>query len=481
MEADLGITLPLQLGRRTGRRGLPEDVAAIVGPVLQELRAAGEAAEASEDASDAAIPREQGHVADESGGIAPLEGLRQAGASAAQLLPEADDTDAAVADAALAKADEAIATLLSGSSRKRSWLRPVAEETSDWEAEAPEVVPEAPLPLAERAERAEQRSVPRRTLFFELTETLDNINIDNIEAEFGLSASTLDKIEEQFSKKERKPQLFYELTEDMSVLDSDWQDSDFGLADWQLEELWRRFDSRVVSTPSVSSSAVPGTTAHGGERSAESERRAKRPADTARRTGGGVNTPCPDVLQNVEEAMESVGLTKLHDFLGDHTLEQFIGQKVPPPPPGGMRVWMLSVRKLDGEDWYLFKVADRGANRFYMKSFLDFEELHAALLAATPVGRSLPALPQRDFLGFKRWMLGSDFSEKRTQQLRAYVDELMAQFLTPSQEQALRNFFSPTARGQVLPPSGETAAAAPQARPFGPRPGAQTAQLPPLR
>merc|ERR1712113_1327864 len=100
-------------------------------------------------------------------------------------------------------------------------------------------------------------------------------------------------------------------------------------------------------------------------------------------------------------------------------------------------VRMLSSQNCDGIDWYLFKVEDEGQNRFYMKTFVDLEELHAALLEAAPHcarNISLPELPTCEIssldLAIGRRSTSSIVS---LFQVDAYVNDLMGRNLSSSQ------------------------------------------------
>lgn len=289
-------------------------------------------------------------------------------------------------------------------------------------------------------------------LWFELTETFESEMAED--SNFGLDVHTLGDIAHQFSKDERMPDILkYELTEDLGDCETDWHDSDFGFSDQQLETLWKRFGAHMGSMPSDDN------------RSHEFITPAPKALETVEEEEDSL--PCTQALETVEETLENlihtagdVSPTKLSDFIGQETLEQFIGESVPELPRTGMRAWMLSTHNFDDEDWYLFKVNEREANRFYMKTFSDFEELHTELQRVTKSSggdmylQALPELAARDFFGVRRFFGGADFDAQRATQLRTYVSELMSRSFSPLQEQVLRLFFGQNARGRIMPPKG---------------------------
>lgn len=170
-----------------------------------------------------------------------------------------------------------------------------------------------------------------------------------------------------------------------------------------------------------------------------------------------VHSPCSKALQSVEDTLESIGTANVVDSIGHETIEQFIGEAVPELPRSGVyRAFMVSTHIFEDVAWYLFRVSDRGANRFYMKTFSDFEELAEELEKVSQHGRhtQLPELTGQDYFGVWRFFGGADFDERRTKGLRTYVSELMSRALSPAQEQVVRLFFGPNARGRIMPPSG---------------------------
>eukprot|EP00929_Paragymnodinium_shiwhaense_P080729 TRINITY_DN42118_c0_g1_i1.p1 TRINITY_DN42118_c0_g1~~TRINITY_DN42118_c0_g1_i1.p1 ORF type:complete len:560 (+),score=116.64 TRINITY_DN42118_c0_g1_i1:286-1965(+) len=342
-------------------------------------------------------------------------------------VPEEDED----ADDALAAADKVIESLCDGASMEPlDWLHPLLD---------------SPSPLLGPIAAPD-------TLWFELTESPSAVgshaNADELDYEFGLSSNAvMGRIEEELNSHERIPLcLKYELTEDLGPHNLDWQDADFGLSDSQLEVLWKRFGARIADENAV----LPQL----GSPDCSSNCRSSPSSPSAKGNVQLSSMPCPDKLSGVEEVLESAGLTQLKDFLGENTLEQFIGEEVSSQAPLGLRAWMLSTRRIEGEDWYLFKVTDRCTNRFYMKTFADFEDLYKALKATTPEnsGYQLPPLPVSDKLGIRRLFRGANFEIQRTKQLREFVEKLMSRIRSPSQEQILRLFFGPKARGQIFPP-----------------------------
>jgi len=296
-------------------------------------------------------------------------------------------------------------------------------------------------------------------LWFELTETFDHPADDDLNSGYEFDLQALDQIAQQFSKDERLPEVLRkELTEDLGSCEQNWDDSEFGFSDEQLETLWKRFGSHM------------GGSASGEHCGSQFSTPAPKTLETVEEES---SLPCTDALNILEEAIadslesplkrgegggqEDVVQSALGDFIGE-TLEQFIGAPVPALPSAGMLAWMVSAHNFDGEDWYLFKVSALATNRFYMKTFADFEELHAQLASVSKergLSYSLPQLSARDYFGMKRFFGGADFSTRRTNELRTYVSKLMSHSLTPWQEQVVRLFFGPSARGRILPPKGQ--------------------------
>ena len=318
--------------------------------------------------------------------------------------------------------------------RSRSTLVTVTRHLSP-----PETAATSPLLLGPR------RSIPspkHPALWFELTESFDQSAANESTFGYEFDVQTLGQIAQQFSKNERLPEVLRkELTEDLGSCQRNWDDSEFGFSDEQLETLWKRFGSHM-----------------GG--SARSEHGGSQFSTPAPKTFDAIeqesSLPCTDALNNVEEAMENIVQSPLRDFIGE-ALEHFIGTPVPHLPSAGMLAWMISAHCFDGEDWYLFKVTASATNRFYMKTFADLEELHATLEKVSERGLSysLPQLAARDYFGMKRFFGGADFGTRRMNELRTYVSKLMSGSLTPWQEQVVRLFFGPSARGRILPPKGQ--------------------------
>lgn len=298
-------------------------------------------------------------------------------------------------------------------------------------------------------------------LWFELTETFDDDTAAN-DSNFGLDADNWDQISHQFCEGERLPDtLKYELTEDLGPSTTDWNDSDFGFSDQQLEMLWKRFGTQmggassgwdpVHGPPSSNPYGTPAPKTLEMVEEGEEEECPTSPCTPGPKSMKAVeeecSLPCTEALQIVEDALANVA---------PKTLEDFLGEAVPELPRAGMRAWMVSTHNFDGDDWYLFQVNDRSANRFYMKVYEDFEEFHAELEKVSMYRGSceLPELSARDFFGVMSFFGGADFKAQRTSKLKTYVSELMSRPLSPAQEQVVRLFFGPNARGRIMPPKG---------------------------
>jgi hypothetical protein len=286
-------------------------------------------------------------------------------------------------------------------------------------------------------------------LWFELTENFDDDHV--CDSKFGLDHNTLGHVATLFSRNERIPEaLRHELTEDLGPCDTNWDDSEFGFSDEQLETLWKRFGAGMGTN---NLDVIDEGDGDGDEE--EFKTPDAKTLSTAKEEQE-VYSPCHQALQSVEDALENIGADKIVDSIGLQTLDQFIGESVPDLPRSGMRAFMVSTHNFEGIDWYLFKVTDRGSNRFYMKTFTDFEELNEELERASVHGKScqLPELQSRDYFGVWKFFGGQDFDAQRSKGLRTYVTDLMSRALSPAQEQVLRLFFGPNSRGRIMPPSG---------------------------
>jgi hypothetical protein len=304
--------------------------------------------------------------------------------------------------------------------------------------ECPPWIESALNPSAESWRRAD-------ALWFEMTETFDSAAADD--AYFGLDKEDMRRVATNFSQNDvLSDTLKYELTEDFGPCEKIWDDSEFGFSEDQLEVLWKRFGTHMSDIEKNGEST--DTTALGFGTPAE------KTLDVRDRSH---RLPCTQALETIEESVAHIEPEKLSTIIGDGTLEQFIGSEVPQLPRPGIRAFLLSTKKFDGEDWYLFKVVDSGSNRFYMKSYGDFEELHAELTNISkeyPQAIALPQLGGRDWLGIRRFFGGQDFESSRSEALKQYLKELMMRPLPPCQEQVIRLFFGPCARGRIMPPKG---------------------------
>jgi hypothetical protein len=113
------------------------------------------------------------------------------------------------------------------------------------------------------------------------------------------------------------------------------------------------------------------------------------------------------------------------------------------------RALMISSRQMGTVTWYLFRIYDRGEERFYMKRYSDFKALHAELEAARPLRRQpLPELPEAGIFGIRN-MLDADFLIRRKEALERYVDVLLIDGTSVSDDPLLDAFFGRSAPGRI--------------------------------
>jgi len=240
---------------------------------------------------------------------------------------------------------------------------------------------------------------------------------------------------------------------------SEPQDADFGLSDEQLAELAREDKCQSVEAkerakrsaegPSANQVAlIPAPTTVDPLRRFADEKAARRQeamaSDCEVKAPGGTE---PSRLARPRRRSDPQAL--IDEQLPRLDPERTLRLKM---PAWKLQATLISSKAIDGVTWYLFKLQENNEARFYMKRFSDFRRLDRVLRSAPRPGRQLPTLPPSGRFGLRHMLDIGDFNRKRAAGLRIYVEDLLTQVGSLTDEPALVRFFGRGAGGRVLPP-----------------------------
>mmetsp|Transcript_96382 Transcript_96382/g.276825 ORF Transcript_96382/g.276825 Transcript_96382/m.276825 type:complete len:329 (-) Transcript_96382:105-1091(-) len=287
---------------------------------------------------------------------------------------------------------------------------------------------------------------------------------DGSDSDFGLSDRQLCDIWSRFQESNEDMKGIEEETDDARTEDPqaratrmdgddevicDRKDSDFGLSDWQLYQLRvraGRSEARVSSGGSSSSRTHLGSEASCGGGASPSL---------------GSRGPVTDPLRAFAREKASTQMSASTSWGRRPSAEDLMEEQLPRrdpevqqrlhSAPWRLEARLVSSREIDRVTWYLFKVEENEETRFYMKRFNDFKHLDRVLRVAVRPGRIIPALPSSGRFGLRHLLDLGDFNRKRVDGLRLYVEDLLCQVGSLTNDPALMRFFGRGAPGRVLP------------------------------
>mmetsp|Transcript_99154 Transcript_99154/g.318160 ORF Transcript_99154/g.318160 Transcript_99154/m.318160 type:complete len:337 (-) Transcript_99154:118-1128(-) len=296
---------------------------------------------------------------------------------------------------------------------------------------------------------------------------------DGSDSDFGLSDRQLCDIWSRFQESNEDMKGIEEETDDAREEDPqaratrmdgddevicDRKDSDFGLSDWQLYQL------RVRAGRSEASGGGGASPSLGSRGPVTDPLRAfaREKASTQGSVGSMPSAPLGVAVPWVRRLSASSEMSASTSWGRRPSAEDLMEEQLPRRDPEVQQrlhsvPWRLearlaSSREIDRVTWYLFKVEENEETRFYMKRFSDFKHLDRALRVAARPGRIIPALPVSGRFGLRHLLDLGDFNRKRLDGLRLYVEDLLCQVGSLTNDPALMRFFGRGAPGRVLPP-----------------------------